>query len=251
MAQTSMEQGTELETQKLFYPFKNTYALTPTFKQVLIHNPARGILASVPTDDFPTVFPSFVLTDFFHLDSGSRFTHHSHRNPSSLPMVHRTLRQTGVPTKSSSSSNNFQPCDLGLGFLPGKGGSLLCPADLPWLLRSEVEAAGMMHGNVRAPETHQLISDVPQSPRHLCPNLPLPFKWDFIFWCWFQGHRDKFNLDLPSCPDMLMPCPPPSIIPPMQEPVLWLGTPALFSLRYSWGEAPHMELCLTSLQRCI
>lgn len=65
MARTPIEQGRSYKHKSFFYPFENMHALSPTFKQVLVHNPAQGVSPLVPASDFPTAFPSLVLVDLF------------------------------------------------------------------------------------------------------------------------------------------------------------------------------------------
>lgn len=96
------------------------HALSPTLKQVLVHNPAQGVSPLVPASDFPTAFPSLVLVDFFpsgfwlqaHVlwPQKPLYSAHDMQNPETV--------WTAVPMKSWSSTDTSQLCNLGLSFLP-------------------------------------------------------------------------------------------------------------------------------------
>lgn len=107
------------------------------------------------------------------------------------------------------------------------------------------EPAETMPGNIRAPYSCTLISDVSQSPWRLCKTFPLPLKCFFNFWHWFQAHKDISNLDSPPCRDM--PTSEYHMSSAVQAPVPWPEAPAPF-LCHSWETAPYMELCLTVLR---
>lgn len=113
------------------------------------------------------------------------------------------FRHTWWPQETHQSAHS---CTEPRGGVEGGSASLL-PC---WSFRVDGGAAEMVQGNFGTPYTCKLISVVPWSP-WLCTDFPLPPKWDFIFWSWFQDHRDILNLNLPFCRDMQISCPPPSI----------------------------------------